>query len=86
VDIQEKNKKLPKIPEVEVREPFQQLTMDIGKTPAGEHILAITDRFTGFVWASKTGDKGTGTTKKCIDILKSHIGTGLLTTKTIKSA
>merc|ERR1712030_98834 len=82
---QEKNKKLPKIPEVKVREPFEQLTMDIGKTPAGEHILAITDRFTGYVWASKTGDRGTGTSAKCIDILKSHVGTGLLTTSTIKS-
>merc|ERR1712015_159735 len=82
---QEKNKKLPKIPEVEVREPFEQLTMDIGKTPAGEHILAVTDRFTGYVWASKTGDRGTGTSAKCIEILKSHIGTGLLTTKSIKS-
>ena len=84
VGYQEKNKKMPKIPEVEVREPFQQLTMDIGKTPANEHILAITDRFTGYVWASKTGDSGTGTTSKCIDILKSNIGTGLLITETIK--
>merc|ERR1712030_27250 len=30
---QEKNKKLEKIPEVEVRQPFEQLTMDIGKMP-----------------------------------------------------
>merc|ERR1712030_62534 len=41
--------------------------------------------FTGYVWASKTGDRGTGTSAKCIEILKSHIGTGLLTTKSIKS-
>ena len=58
--------------------------MDIGKTPANEHILAITDRFTGYVWASKTGDSGTGTTRKIIDILKSNIGTGLHATETIK--
>merc|ERR1712030_316415 len=83
-DNQEKNKKLEKIPEVEVRQPFQQLTMDIGKTPANEHILAITDRFTGYVWASKTGDSGTGTTKKIIDVLKSNIGTGLHDTGSIK--
>merc|ERR1712030_311195 len=62
----------------------QPLTMDIGKTPAQEHILAITDRFTGYVWASKTGDSGTGTTSKCIEILKSNIGTGLLNTSSIK--
>ena len=68
----------------EVRRPFQQLTMDIGKTPAREHILAITDRHTGYVWASKTGDNGTGTTSKCIEILKETIGTGLLHTDSIK--
>ena len=54
--------------------------MDIGQTPAKEHILAITDRFTGYVWAAKTGDSETGTAGKCIDILKSCIGTGLLAT------
>ena len=75
---QEKNKKQERIPAEEVHYPFQQLTMDIGKTPAREHILAITDRYTGYVWAAKTGDTGTGTTSKCIDILKSCIGTGLL--------
>ena len=82
---QAQNKKLEKLPEVEVREPFEQLTMDIGKTPANEHILVISDRYTGYVWAAKTGDTGTGTSKQCIDILKTHIGAGLLTTKTIKS-
>lgn len=81
---QDKNKKLPKIPEVEVREPCQQLTMDIGKTPANEHILAITDRFTGYVWAAKTGDNETGTSEKCIEILKSKIGAGLYNTESIK--
>ena len=70
---------------MEVREPFEQLTMDIGKTPANEHILVISDRYTGYVWAAKTGDTGTGTTKQCIDILKTSIGAGLLTTSTIKS-
>ena len=79
-----KEKKQEKIPEVEVRQPFEQLTMDIGKTPAQEHILAITDRFTGYVWASKTGDSGTRTTSKCIEILKSNIGSGLLNTSSIK--
>ena len=58
--------------------------MDIGKTPAQEHILAITDRFTGYVWASKTGDNNTGTPSKCIEILKSNIGSGLHNTATIK--
>ena len=70
IQSQEKNKKQERIPEEEVHYPFQQLIMDIGKTPAREHILAITDRYTGYVWAAKTGDTGTGTTGKCIDILK----------------
>merc|ERR1712030_96164 len=85
VDNQEKNKKLEKLPEVEVREPFEQLTMDIGKTPANEHILVISDRYTGYVWADKTGDSGTGTTKQVIDILTKYVGAGLLTAKSIKS-
>ena len=79
--LQEKNKKQERIPEEEVRCPFQQLTMDIRKTPAREYILAITDRYTGYVWASKTGDSETGTTRKCIEILKETIGTGLLLTE-----
>ena len=61
--LQSKNKRLEKIPEVEVREPFEQLTMDIGKTPANEHILVISDRYTGYVWAAKTRDSETGTAK-----------------------
>ena len=84
IQSQEKNKKQERLPEEEVHFLFQQLTMDIGKTPAREHILAITDRYTGYVWAAKTGDSETGTAGKCIDILKSCIGTGLLTTEKIK--
>ena len=61
---QEKNKRQPKLEEEDLFYPFQKLTMDIGQTGAGEHILAITNRFSGFIWAGKTGDKNMKQQKK----------------------
>ena len=43
-----KNKKQERIPEDKVHYPFEKLTMDIEETYAAEHILVITDRFTGY--------------------------------------
>ena len=80
----EKNKKQEWVPEEEAHYPFKKLTMDIAETDSKEHILVITDRFTGYIWAAKTGDKETGTTDKIIAILKSCVGKGLTITNKIK--
>ena len=43
------------------------------------------DFYTGYVWASKSGDRDFGTASKLIHILKEQIGTGLHLTETVKS-
>lgn len=48
--------------------PFQKLAMDIAETyKSKEHFLVIVDRYSGYVWAGKTGNKETGTSNKILE-------------------
>ena len=55
------NKKPAPLP-VEVADyPYQKLAMDIGETPMKEHFLVIVDRYSGYIWTAKTGNRNSGT-------------------------
>ena len=79
------NKKPADLPEEESEYPFQKLSMDIAETDnKKEHILEITDRFTGYIWVEKTGNKQTGIAEVILDTLIEKIGTGLFLVEKIK--
>ena len=80
-----KNKKQERLPEDETSYPFECISMDIFKSEAGEHGLAIGDRHTDYVWCRKTGDKGTGTAEEVLQFLQETLGAGIYFVKRFKT-
>ena len=79
------NKRPKDLPEEESEYPFQKLSMDIAETDdKKEHILVITDRFTGYICVEKTGNRQTGTAEVIIDTLIKKNGAGLFMVEKLK--
>ena len=79
------NKRPADLPEEESEYPFQKISMDIAETDnKKEHILVITDRFTGYIWVEKTGNRQTGTAEVILATLIKKIGAGLFLVEKIK--
>ena len=49
----DKNKKLEDLPEIVTTRPFKCISIDIFKTVAHEHALAIINRHIGYIWQGK---------------------------------
>ena len=59
--------------------------MDIFQSEVREHVLAIADRHTEYVWCRKTGYSKTGTADVVLQILKETLGAGLYFVKRLKT-
>ena len=81
----DKNKKLADLPEDETTRGFECISMDGFDTDGGENGVAIIDRHTGYIWAEKTGDTATGTTKIIMSILVRILGPSLYLVKRFKT-
>ena len=64
---------------------YKCISMDGFKTDANEHGLAIVDRFSGYIWCEKTGNRETGTAKVIFAILLRQLGSGIHNVKRFKT-
>ena len=84
-DMMRRNKEPEKLPEEETRRPYESISMDIFKSEAGEHGIAIIDRHTGFIWCRKTGNTETGTALKIRYILDETMGPNIYSISKMKT-